>query len=387
MDKVKNLGQVFTQEREVLLMKSLIRNSGKVLEPSCGNGAFSSMLDNVTSIEYDKSVCPEYAINMDFFDYSTDNKFDTIIGNPPYVAFKDIMDETKSKLDLQNFDRRTNLFLFFVEKCVKHLNNNGEIIFLTPREFIKQTSAIHLNNMLHELGTFTHFYDYGDEMLFKGFNPNCAIWRFELGNHSHRTELLCKKTVRQQNINGQIVFSNTNYDYNLSDLFDVRVGGVSGLDSLFVNSGGNKDFVYSKTATTGKTRRMFYNIQNNFLLQHKDTLINRKIKKFTEDDWWKWGRDYHKTETDRIYVNCKTRNKSPFFHHECKNYDGSVMALFFKDNNIDVQKCVDIMNRINWDELGFKVGGRYSFNQRALQNIKLPTKIVQKMLKEAKNES
>tara|TARA_B100000287_G_scaffold434124_1_gene497694 strand:+ start:835 stop:1992 length:1158 start_codon:yes stop_codon:yes gene_type:complete len=380
IDKVKNLGQVFTKDKEIKLMVSLMKNNGSVLEPSAGTGNFLKHLKNVTAIEYDSSICPQGVLNIDFFDYDIINKFDTIIGNPPYVGFKEIVESTKSKLDLNKFDKRTNLHVFFIDKCMKHLKDHGEIIFVTPRDFIKQTSAIPLINSLHETGTITHFYDYGDKVLFSGFSPNCAIWRFEKDNFSRKTKLLNSKVVDQQNVGGQFVFSSTLYDYNLSDLFDVKVGGVSGMDSIFVSPNGNEEFVYSKTHTTGNTRRMYYNTKNKFLESKKEDLLKRKLKTFDESNWWMWGRDFTKNNHKRVYVNCKTRRKNPFFTHTCKNYDGSVLALFIKDQALDEQECARVLNSIDWDDLGFKVGGRYCFSQKALQNTKIPKKIAKKIL-------
>jgi adenine-specific DNA-methyltransferase len=55
----------------------------------------------------------------------------------------------------------------------------------------------------------------------------------------------------------------------------------------------------------------------------------------------------------------------------CKNYDGSVLAIFPK-YNINISKAVQMMNSVNWEELGFKVGGRLCFSQQSLENILLP---------------
>ena len=115
-------------------MLSLVENNGRVLEPSCGDGAFSNRIKNCVAIEYDSSKCPSYALNMDFFDYPITEKFDTIVGNSPYVKYKSINKETKSKLDLELFDTRTNLYLFFIYKCVLHLNDGGELIFIHKGE-------------------------------------------------------------------------------------------------------------------------------------------------------------------------------------------------------------------------------------------------------------
>ena len=67
---VEFLGQVFTPRFVVDKILSLRRNKGNCMEPSCGDGAISSMIEGVIAIEYDKNVCPNYALNMDFFDKS-----------------------------------------------------------------------------------------------------------------------------------------------------------------------------------------------------------------------------------------------------------------------------------------------------------------------------
>ena len=163
---VSVLGQVFTPKRIVSDMISLIRNHGNILEPSCGNGAFFSQLDNCTGIEIDPKVAPQDALCMDFFDFSTENKFDTIIGNPPYVRYQDISLETKKKLDKTLFDERSNLYLFFIHKCIQHLKPKGELIFIVPRDFLKSTSSIRLNEFIYKSGTITDIIELGDEKIF-----------------------------------------------------------------------------------------------------------------------------------------------------------------------------------------------------------------------------
>ena len=152
---IKHLGQVFTPENIVDLMLAIRKNKGSVLEPSCGDGAFSDKIPGCVAIEYDKNVAPSYAKVMDFFDYGEENKFETIIGNPPYVRYKDIPPDTKKKLNMSIFDERSNLYLFFVEKCIRQLNPRGELIFIVPREIMKSTAAARLNERLYSEGTIT----------------------------------------------------------------------------------------------------------------------------------------------------------------------------------------------------------------------------------------
>jgi adenine-specific DNA-methyltransferase len=374
--KVDDLGQVFTPEKIVSYMIGLIENEGSILEPSCGDGIFLKFLypiyDNVIGVELDKDHCPEGAINLDFFDYSIDNKFETIIGNPPYVSGKKILKETLLKIDSKYISHgKSNLYLYFIEKCINHLTDNGEIIFITPREFIKNTSSLKLNEFIYNNGTITHWIEYGEEVVFKGYSPSVVVWRFQKNNFTRKTKTNdgIKNFI---NSNGQLLFlDNLLSGKKLGDLFQVKVGGVSGLDEVFTEETGNMDFVCSYTGKTGLLKRMHYNIINSYILEKKDILINRKMKKFNESNWWIWGRDFYKSDRKRIYVNSKTRNENPFFIHECKSYDGSILALVPKNDEIEknLEKYLKKLNSIDWQELGFKVGSRFIFNQKSLESI------------------
>lgn len=375
---VESLGQVFTPDFVVDKILSLRKNQGNCMEPSCGDGAISSRIEGVFAIEYDNTVCPEYAHNMDFFDYDVSNKYSSILGNPPYVKYNDINESTKSKLDYHIFDKRSNLYLFFIEKCIKHLEKNGELIFIVPRDFLKSTSSRRLNEFIYNTGTITNIVDYGDMILFKGFSPNCIIFRFEKDNFSRKTiyEDVVKNETTERYFHcfdGQIYFISKNYTVDFKDIFFVKVGGVSGADDIFKNTEyGNMDFVCSETIKTGKTRRMIYNEINDYILSHETELRSRNIMKITDDNWWKWGRDFYHSNNPRIYVNSKTRLEKPFFVNDCKNYDGSILAIFPKNSTLNVQELCNLLNDVNWYELGFVCDGRYIFSQRSLENTKLP---------------
>lgn len=369
MFNVKTLGQVFTPQSIVAEMLQLKKNFGRTLEPSCGNGAFFREIPDCVGIEIDKSHCPQGAINMDFFDYPIEEKFDTIIGNPPYVRYQDISESTKNKLHSRLFDNRSNLYLFFIEKCINHLTRGGELIFITPRDFLKATSSIMLNKFIYENGTITDLIDLGDKVVFKGFNPNCVIFRFEKGNFSRKTNIT-KEFVYS---NGQLLFTDNAYPLKFAELFFVKVGAVSGCDKIFTNQDGNEDFVCSETHRTGKTRRMIFNTPHPSLLPYKEILLNRKIRKFDETNWFMWGRNHYISQEKRIYVNSKTRDKKPFFTHPCNNYDGSVLAIFPRNQEIDIEAACKALNDMNWYELGFVCDGRFLFSQKSLENTPLPS--------------
>lgn len=373
---VENLGQVFTPSGVVELMLGLCRNSGRVLEPSAGDGAFLKELQargrDCTGIEIDARVAPKGALVQDFFDYPLTEQFDTIIGNPPYVRFQDIPAATRIRLKSPLFDGRSNLFLFFIEKSVRHLKPGGELVFIVPREFIKLTAAKKLNAWLYSQGSITDFLETGDSSIFGPYVPNCAIFRFEKG----RMERTLHDGRRFTQVDGQLMFLREDYSLPLARLFEVRVGGVSGADDIFTHPEGNLEFVCSRTVDSGETRRMIYGLRHPHLEAHKERLLARRVRSFDEENWWHWGRAYPLNERPRIYVNGRTRRPEPFFLHDSPHFDGSILALFPTNPALsrrDLIQAVVMLNReVNWEELGFVCDGRFLFTQRSLQTCLLP---------------
>ena len=359
-------------------MLGLRKRRGRVLEPSCGDGAFARRLVGCVAIELDTRVAPDYALNRDFFEYPLNERFSTVIGNPPYVKYQDIGADTKRLLDGTLFDGRSNLALFFIEKAIRHLRPGGELIFIVPREFIKLTAARKLNQWLIEQGTITHWIETGDARLFDGALPNCAIFRYELGNFSRKTEyrewLGSWETREFVAMDGQIAFPKVHLSVPLASLFDVKVGAVSGADQVFEHPAGNREFICSKTVDTGRTRRMIYNVKHPALPPHKGMLLQRRVRAFDDTNWWMWGRTFHDAPgRARIYVNGRTRRLAPFFTHECEAYDGSILALFPKIEGMDIQRAIELLNSaVPWADLGFVVDGRFVFSQRSLQTLMLP---------------
>ena len=385
------LGQIFTPPAIVDCMRDLVRNRGRVLEPACGDGAFLRHFPGALGIEIDPRHAPPGSEVMNFFELADDERFATIIGNPPYVRYQDISPGTRRLAGSTVLDGRANLYLFFIEKCLRHLEPGGELIFITPRDLLKATSAVPLNRILFGAGTITDFIDLGDLNVFDGATPNCAIWRFALGDQSRRTRYavlgqsdsvagladLQWGDRRFVESGGHLMFTRHDYPLILSDVAFVKVGAVSGADDLYTSDEhGNRDFVCSSTATNGKTRRMIWCEPGmpppDALLAHRERLISRRIRSFDEFNWWQWGRSYYQSDLPRVYVNCKTRRTKPFFVHACPNYDGSVLAIFPHDPTVDATVLAEALNDVDWADLGFICDGRFLFTQRSLEQTPLP---------------
>lgn len=393
---VVTFGQVFTPGPVVQAMLALRKNGGRVLEPSCGDGAFAGALPGCVALEIDGEVAPDYAQVMDFFAYPTSEQFDTIIGNPPYVRFQDIPAKTRRRLAAAGYtkllDNRSSLYLYFMAKCLAHLVPGGELIFITPRDFLKASGAVTLNRLLFGQGSITDAIDLGDVRVFAGAVPNCLIWRFEKGNF-HRVTRYFKTgfgadlaTVLLQppweerhfvEAAGHLLFTHGDYPLHLGDIATVKVGAVSGDDAIYTDeTHGNRDFVCSTTITTGLTRRMIWcepgEPPPEALLPHKERLMARKVRAYHEDNWWHWGRAQPQFDAPRVYVNGRTRRAQPFFSHDCPYFDGSVLAVFPRRPEVDLADFAAALNAVDWADLGFICDGRFLFTQRSLANAPLP---------------
>ena len=394
---ITRLGQIFTPDSVVTAMLALRRNTGRTLEPSVGNGAFFRHLPTAIGIELDAAHAPANAHIGDFFAYPESEKFGCIIGNPPYVRYQDILPKTRHLLATEHFDARSNLYLFFIEKCLRHLAPGGELIFITPRDFLKATSALKLNRLLFSLGSITEAIELGDSRVFADAVPNCLIWRFERDNFSRKTRFakigvdchleqsLAAPDWEMRHFieaDGHLLFTQGNYVLTLKDIASVKVGAVSGADELYASEAyGNRDFVCSHTALTGQTRRMLWCAPTEStkppkaLLPFRERLQARRIRSFDDKNWWQWGRGYYQSAAPRVYVNGKTRRANPFFLHPSVHYDGAILAIFPHDTDIDLPRFCQALNKINWEDLGFICDGRYLFTQRSLENAPLPDEL------------
>lgn len=358
----RKLGQVFTREPEVKKMISLIENNGKILEPSCGDGAFFNRLptDRTVGIEIDSTVAPKNAKVMDFFDER--DTYDTIIGNPPYLMYKEIPTVTLPKLP-RGLDKRANLYMFFIWRCIDLLNKKGELIFIVPRDFIKLSGSYYLNKRLFDEGGFTYWEELGDKNVFDGATPNVVIFRWVKGaNH----------TIPVSFNDGYLYFSKIENGVRLDEVFDVKVGAVSGANNIFYNENGNISLANSESKKTGKLIKAIYGKQMIPIIENfKNELLKRTGSSFNEENWWDWIRKPVCIKNNKILVNCKTRDTKPFFSIDCDAWDGSLLALIPK-KDIDINKYVDILNNIDWNKQGFKVGGRLIFSQRSLSHAIIP---------------
>jgi adenine-specific DNA-methyltransferase len=153
-----------------------------------------------------------------------------------------------------------------------------------------------LLDLMMKNGTFTHINHPNNEKLFENASIDVIIYRYVKDKNLEKKVLYNNKSLYITNSEGLITFSETeNENYVLiKDYFDIYVGIVSGKDEVYKNEElGNisvitnenkiEKFIFIDKLPSGNKKI------DKYLLENKDVLINRRIKKFNENNWFEWG--------------------------------------------------------------------------------------------------
>lgn len=142
-----------------------------VLDPGCGPGAFidgilrwSSRTGRTTPQVLGVEADPEHALvarerfasrkcvaieHGDFLMPRSD-RFDFIVGNPPYVPITglDLAERSRYRASFQTAVGRFDLYLLFFEQALRLLKPGGRLVFITPEKFVYTQTAKPLRRLL-----------------------------------------------------------------------------------------------------------------------------------------------------------------------------------------------------------------------------------------------
>lgn len=217
MENNKSLGQYFTPAYVADFMISLSKKpkSAKVLEPSCGEGIFLKLLEekkytNLQGYEVDKSlklVTSKSEVKFESF-ISSDikEKFDLIIGNPPYIRWKNLDNSLKAELDenalwQKYFNSLSDYLYIFILKSVELLKEGGEIIFITPEYWVNTKNSQTLRDYLSSHGYFTDIIHFNETPIFDKVASSIIIFRYIKSKEESPHEINVVKYKSTQRLN------------------------------------------------------------------------------------------------------------------------------------------------------------------------------------------
>ena len=374
------LGQYFTTHNDLKekVYEFILNEPSNILEPSIGQGDLITFIRcknlNITFDMYEidtkikllDNIQKDDVIYGDFMKQTITKIYKTIVGNPPYVRTK-----------------KGNLYIDFTEKCYNLLDDNGELIFIVPSDFFKLTSASKLLDVMMTNGTFTHIFHPHNEKMFENASIDVVVFRYCKNNSIEKKVLYNDKPVYITNSNGLITFGQekNNNSVMFKDYFDIYVGLVSGKEEVYKNkelgnikvlNGENKidKYIYIEKYPCENDKI------NNYLFEYKIPLIERKIRKFNEDNWFEWGAPRNITtinaniDKECIYVYNLTRTQNVAFLDKVQYFGGGLIMLKPK------KKCNlnNIVSYINSDKFkdNFVFSGRFKIGHRQICNSYIP---------------
>lgn len=97
------------------------------------------------------------------------NKFEVIVGNPPYVKFQDLSDENRKYL-IDNWDTiengTFNLYFAFFELGHKLLESDGRLGYITPNNYFTSLAGLSLRQYFHKNKCLIKVVDFSHKKVF-----------------------------------------------------------------------------------------------------------------------------------------------------------------------------------------------------------------------------
>jgi adenine-specific DNA-methyltransferase len=233
-------------------------------------------------------------------------------------------------------------------------------------------------------GTFTHIFHPNNEKMFEGCSIDVIVFRYCKNSLIEKKVLYNNKLLYITNSNGLITFGEeeNNNSVMFQDYFDIYVGLVSGKEEVYKNKElGNTEVLNGEDKVDKYIYIENYPCENEkinkHLLHHKKELIERKIRKFNENNWFEWGapRNISAINTnlgkDCIYIYNLTRKTNVSFLGKV-NYFGGGLIMLKPKKNCNLSNIVSYINSNTFKD-NFMFSGRFKIGHRQISNSYIPS--------------
>lgn len=326
-----------------------------------------------------------------------DQKFDYVIGNPPYISYKE-MDLESRKLLKENFDCcSTGKFDYcyaFIELGISLLKSNGKLVQLIPNNIYKNVFAKKLRKLL--INHVSKIYDYPEQKLFDKTLTSVSIFLYDNSTvsdsilYKNITEKVQRK-IQRKTLGDKWVFTAKNNQKNrirFGDVFNASVTIATLCNEAFlveqpkiddenIENDVLRDTVSPKTLRYQKQKKIIfpYKYGENELIHYSNEEFLRrfpnaskhlkayeeKLKLRNSDKnalWFEYGRSQalaHLNQ-EKLLVSTIITNEVEIYKLGASIIPFSGIYITEKNNNYSLDDAINILKSKDFMEYVYSIG-------------------------------
>ncbi|OSB04550.1 SAM-dependent methyltransferase [Clostridium botulinum] len=163
--------------------------------------------------------------NNDVLENPINIKFDYIVGNPPYISYRNLEDKVRVFIK-NNFEScklgKPDYCYAFIENAINYLKDDGKMVYLIPNSIFKNVFAKKLREMIME--HLMIIFDYSNQKLFNNALTSSAVMVLQKNSKLQKFQY---KNITKSNIynidknklTDKWIFENSNVDKNEEKVF------------------------------------------------------------------------------------------------------------------------------------------------------------------------
>ena len=158
------------------------------------------------------------------------NKFDFVVGNPPYVRVHHMDSTTRKSISSGKFGSgMKELYVYFYEIGIKMLNKTGKLGFITPNSFMKNTSQKEFRNNLINKNLIAAIYNFASVKVFDNAATYTCVCILDKTKHNFIT-------YEERNLEGIVFETKVETKYLKQYVIDKPWIFIENMDAIYLDS-------------------------------------------------------------------------------------------------------------------------------------------------------
>jgi len=228
-----------------------------------------------------------------YLEYEDQNKYDYIIGNPPYISYYDM--EEKDRQGLKVFDScqfgKFDYYYAFIEKAIKTMSEKSSMVYIVPNSFLKNNSGKKLREIIKPI--LTDIIDFSGFKIFDDALVSTCIIKLENKN-SKKFNYILKynnkfKEIKKTQVDDKYLFEFVQdiEGGKFGDYFNVFSSVATLLNKAFIlEKNKNKAINYKeKTIRKAASPKILSKGKEQFIIFPYSYDRKGKLIKFSEEDF------------------------------------------------------------------------------------------------------